>query len=284
MKRQFFTGLTAIFTIGFLFVSCSVKSEKDTEIEQEKTPNLQNLEIPTGDQTFIIPMPEGTSFREHENANGDIDKIDFRLPADYTFYGVTSNGKLISDNSGSIKCLCSENDKCRLFSTSGKMGSLSQNGSTCTQVSTLKQKGELSMFFIRNGAQAELSEESAFSDTRPMYEPEEWVHLPFPTKEEVESEEFQEALTGLLNPSKSATKNNNNLVAVAVVVKGKKILMNVSFDELEPGCLYTNSISPIKYNCTGSCKGESCKFITAASGQIAYCYGCNSGCVLSIAK
>jgi hypothetical protein len=279
MKKKCLYGVAAIFTISLFLGSCS------NETEQEKQPSEQTEESQVGEEVEALPMPEGTTFKEVKSSKGDVERIDFKLPKDFAFYGVTTDGKMISDNGGSIKCSCSNSGSCKPFAAGGKMGCITENCSTCTgTTSAKKEKSSLSLYFIQNGAQPSMSELSAMSDARPMYVAEEWLKLPFPTKAEVDSKEFQEALNGLLNPSKSSSKNDKNLVAVAIVVKGKKMLMNMSFDEIESGVLYTNAISSKKYKCTGSCSGGTCKLETAGMGQVSYCDGCNSGCSLHMPR
>lgn len=231
-------------------------------------------------------LPVGSEVTEIYDSYGNIIELYCVLPQDFVFVGNVGDDKIITASNVTLTCTCTGSGICQPFVAAGQMGCKTENCKTCIGKTTgFATKETFDFYFVQNGIRTPESDLTLLSDSRTLYTYEEWLSYPFVTTSEINSPEFRDILKNMIEYTSNF--GVENLVAVAIIVKGKKMILNVPYNAVEKGGLYckANTASSSTISCSGSCGTNNtvkCKLETAALGQVSYCGGCASGCAITI--
>ena len=229
-----------------------------------------------------LKLPDGSTITEIYDTYGNIIELYCTLSDGNIFVGTIEGNKMITTTSVSLTCTCTGSGGCKPFAAGGKMGCFTENCKECTGKTTkFSTKETFEFYFIQKGTRTTESNLAYLTDSRMLYTYDEWLKYPFVTSSEINKPEFKKILNEIVsNASKFGAED---LVAVPIIINGKKMLLNVPFKAVENGGLYIKAISSTEYSCSGSCGTDTkCKKETASFGQVVYCTGCNSGCTLKM--
>jgi hypothetical protein len=287
MKKLVYV-LLFLAILGIVIVACKKNREK---INREKSPVVSSVNLKSGidGENIGFQFPLGTSFTENVNSDGEIMSYDFTLPSNSKMFGITSNNDItygLAGGTGTLTCTCSGKGGCKPFTAAGKWGCLMDGCTDCkgTVKATKTANETLNLFFVVRGEASEFLYLSSLGNGSPILSIEDWLTLPFIESSDFDNSVFQNVFTELSEYISSESRNSNNMVSIPYSIEGKKMLIDIPFELVEDGMLYTiqagSSVSSI--SCSGSCKNGNCVKKTAAMGQVTYCDGCQSGCSLSM--
>lgn len=279
MKKFSFFGLI-LALVGISLVS--YYNGNTTSIVTSNTKNQPNHE------ELDFQFPIGTTFKENIDSEGNIESYDFTLPSNSKMIGISSKNEIIdglAGGSGTLRCTCSGDGACKPFTAGGKWGCVLDGCTNCKEsVSKLKDSDAFDLFFLVQGEASVFFLLAALGIGSPIFQVDDWLSIPFIETKDFDNPDFQKVFTEIDDYIKSESKDLSTIVSIPYYIDGKKMLIDIPYDLVEDGMLYTlaagNSGSSIA--CSGTCKSGKCVKKTAAFGQVTYCDGCDSGCSLTL--
>jgi len=272
MKKMFF--IVGMFVI---VVACNKNQKNDNYV-------LDDNRIEESGYVF----PQGTRFVENYNTNGDVENIDVYLPDGYTLFGVVDDEVVqLPPGGGRITCSCSGSGKCSPVKVGNRVGCEIDGCSRCTGSAIGRQTNsswqKLNFFFIQHKtlseeayAHAELED---FFGCVPIYDPQEWIDLPFINSEDFRNPEVIKHIEWFDEWVKEEEMDRNTpTVGVLWKIQDKKAMVLLPYDVVNhvDGLLIV--ARPPAVSCSGRCKDGIC---TKSGTTIVTCTGCDSGCTLS---
>lgn len=209
----------------------------------------------------------------------------FTLPSDYRLIGISSDDQERVSGGGKLTCDClSADGNCTATETDKTVGCNTEKSKPCSEckgtVSSLVGTTEYTLkeFYIQKVSD-ETTSFMVFSSTRASLDLNEWNAMSWYSSGDLELEnEIKEILAFAWD----GFAFNVKTIDVLMVSEAGKFFMEIPFESIEAGNIYTNlntTEGTTKTTCSG-CSGN-CVLKKAAFGKVRYCDGCDSGCTIS---